>query len=131
MQIFTKANAIKLLAILVVLFFLFETFSIYSTPRGANIPVDTGTGTDTSTQNQSTSLFGIAVANATVVSYGDSLGPSINVAGNSSELQQTIGKLKSEGIVTYTSPSQGGITLNLARGTNVSEVAKRDRKSVV
>jgi hypothetical protein len=118
MQLLTKDNVIKLLVILLVFAFLLEIFA-FQNPSNVPTNDNTQTTTDQTTQGE---LFGTALANGTVVSYGDAYGVSITALGNSSELSSAVSKLKSEGHVTYTSPVQSGTSINLAKGANLSYV---------
>ncbi len=120
MSIFNKDTALKLFAILLVVGFLTEMFAFGG---NRNLPTDQSQGTDQPSGPQP--VFGVAVVNATVGSYGDSMGLTIFAEGDSGLLASEAAKLKSEGLISYTSNAQGGLVFNLPRGANMSKVVER------
>jgi hypothetical protein len=110
---------LKIAALIIVAAFIFELFAFQ---KGDNTPV----GPDvTQPDTNATTVFGIAIANGTVVSYGDALGVSIAIAGNDTRLNETIEGLKKDGFIAYTKNEQNKITLNLAKGANTTEAVSR------
>lgn len=121
MPLITKENVLKVFAFFLVLVMIIEIPALFM--KNSNIPENTEQTTEQ--PENVTILFGVAITNVTVSSYGSSLGSSIKVSGNSSKLDEIVKGLKSDKLVAYTTQEKNGLTLNLVKGANMSVVIER------
>jgi hypothetical protein len=114
MAFISREDALKLVALLVVALFIFETFAYQGPRTTAQQPANTGQSTP------GAAVAGAAIVDATVLSYGSELA----IANIDAKAQAVIDQLKARNIVQYASRRpDGAFVLNLDRKANMSEIA--------